>query len=136
MNVRRIDHLAIAVNDIDEALAFFRDALGLEVHHTDVEEGQGVRVAFMPVGDGEIELLQPVVPDSGVVRYLEKRGPGMHHVCLEVDDFDACIERLRERGVEMIGDGPYVNRAGRRLQFVHPRSASGVLVELYEAEER
>jgi len=132
MNIRRIDHLAIAVPDVDAALVFFRDALGLKVGHTDIEPGQGVRVTCMPVGDGLVELIQPMEPESGVARFLERHGPGMHHLCLEVDDLDAALARLRSHGVQLIDDEPYVNQEGRRLVFIHPKSASGVLVELYE----
>lgn len=132
MKINRIDHLAIAVEDIEAALDFFRDALGLEVTHTDVEEGQGVVVAFMPVGDSEIELIEPVETDSGVARFLERRGPGLHHICLEVDDLDGAMARMRDHGVELIDDEPYIGTGGRRIAFIHPKSANGVLVELYE----
>jgi methylmalonyl-CoA/ethylmalonyl-CoA epimerase len=132
MRITRIDHVAIAVPDIDDALGFFRDALGLEVTHTDLEEGQGVVVAFMPVGDSEIELIEPVESDSGVARYLQKRGPGMHHICVEVDDLDAALTRLNARDVRLIDEKPYIGTGGRRIAFIHPKSAYGVLVELYE----
>ncbi|MFN2115981.1 MAG: methylmalonyl-CoA epimerase [Anaerolineae bacterium] len=132
MKVTRIDHVAIAVEDIDEALTFYRDALGLEVTTTDIEEGQGVVVAFMPVGDSELELIEPVDKGSGVARFLDKRGPGQHHICLEVDDLDAAMARLRAHDVELIDDEPYVGTGGRRIAFVHPRSSYGVLIELYE----
>jgi methylmalonyl-CoA/ethylmalonyl-CoA epimerase len=132
MHITRIDHVAIAVPDIDEALGFFRDALGLEVTHTDLEEGQGVVVAFMPVGASEIELIEPVEAESGVARYLQKRGPGMHHICIEVDDLDAALARLQAREVRLIDEQPYIGTGGRRIAFIHPRSAYGVLVELYE----
>jgi methylmalonyl-CoA/ethylmalonyl-CoA epimerase len=134
MRIRRIEHLAIAVNDIDEALGFFRDILQLEVSHTDIEEGQRVVVAFMPVADSEIELIEPVDDDSGVARFLQQRGPGIHHICLEVDDLDAAMERLREHDVQLVDKNPYVGSSGRRLAFVHPKAAHGVLIELYEAQ--
>lgn len=132
MKITRIDHLAIAVENIDAALTFFRDALGLEVTDTDVEEGQGVVVAFLPLGDSELELIEPVEPDSGVARFLERRGPGMHHVCLEVEDLDAALDRLRTHGVRLIDEQPYTGTGGRRIAFLHPKAAHGVLVELYE----
>lgn len=132
MKISRLDHLAIAVHDINEALGFFRDALGLEVTNTDIEEGQGVVVAFMPVGDSELELIEPVKTDSGVARFLSGRGPGLHHICLEVDDLDAAMDRMREHGVQLIDEEPYVGTGGRRIAFIHPKSAYGVLVELYE----
>ncbi len=132
VKVTRIDHIAIAVDDIDVALGFFRDALGLELSHTDVEVDQGVVVAFLPLGGSEVELLEPVAGDSGVSRFLERRGPGLHHICLEVDDLDEAIARLRGMGVELIDSEPYIGTGGRRIAFVHPRAAHGVLVELYE----
>jgi methylmalonyl-CoA/ethylmalonyl-CoA epimerase len=132
MRISRIDHIAIAVRNLDEALAFFRDALGLEVSHTDLEAGQGVVVAFLPVGDSEIELIEPVEPSSGVARYLERRGPGLHHLCVEVDDLDEALARLRSAGVRLIDEAPYIGTGGRRIAFIHPHSAYGVLVELYE----
>lgn len=132
MRIKRIDHLAIAVENIDEALGFFRDALGLEVTNTDVEEGQGVVVAFLPLGDSEIELIEPVERDSGVARFLDRRGSGMHHVCLEVENLDDALNRLRSHGVQLIDEQPYTGTGGRRIAFIHPKAAMGVLVELYE----
>ncbi len=132
MRISRIDHVAIAVPDIDQALGFFRDSLGLEVSHTDLEAGQGVVVAFLPVGDSEIELIEPVDTNSGVARYLTKRGPGMHHICVEVDNLDEALARLTARGVDLIDQTPHTGTGGRRIAFVHPKSAHGVLVELYE----
>jgi methylmalonyl-CoA/ethylmalonyl-CoA epimerase len=132
MRITRIDHIAIAVEDIETALGFFRDTLGLEVSHTDLEEGQGVVVAFLPLGDSELELVEPVDPDSGVARYLARRGPGLHHICVEVVDLDATLDRLRQHGVTLIDEEPYLGTGGRRIAFIHPKSAYGVLLELYE----
>lgn len=133
MKIIGIEHLAIVVPDIDAALGFWRDCLGLEVEGSASEEGQAVDVAFLPVGDAAIELVEPTDPDSGIARFLAKNGPGIHHLCLEVDDLDAAIARMREHGVSLTSEEPYVNAAGRRLIFIHPRSANGVLVELYES---
>ena len=132
MRINRIDHLALAVDSIDAALPFFTEVLGLQVTNTDVEEGQGVVVAFLPVGDCEIELIEPVEDSSGVARFLRGRGPGMHHICLEVDDMDAALERLRAHDVRLIDEEPYIGTGGRRIVFIHPKAAHGVLVELYE----
>ena len=132
MKINRIDHLAIAVPDLDQAVPFFTEVLGLEVTHTDHEEGQGVVVAFMPVGGSEIELIEPVDEQSGVSRFLEKRGSGMHHICLEVDDMDEALDHLQEKEVRLIDDEPYIGTGGRRIVFIHPKAAQGVLVELYE----
>src|SRR5690606_33054607 len=96
---------------------------------------EGVDVAFLPAGEGEIELLQPADPESGVARYLEKRGPGIHHLCLEVEDLEGALARLRAAGVELITEEPRYNAEGRAYAFVHPRSTGGVLVELYAQRE-
>ena len=133
MRITQINHLAIAVPDLEQALGFWRDGLGLEVTHAAREEGQGVDVAFMPVGEAAVELISPIGDEGGVARYIEKRGGGIHHLCLEVDDLDAAIERMRVQGIRLTADEPYVNTAGRRLIFVHPASTGGVLLELYEA---
>ena len=128
----RINHVASVVEDLDSALNFWRDALGLPLSKTEDNPGESVQIAFLPLGESEIELLQPTEPESGIGRYLAKKGQGMHHVCVEVDDIDATIARLVEHGIEMINDAPRVRPEGTRYAFVHPRSASGVLVELYE----
>ena len=130
--VRRLDHLAIVVADIEEALAFWRDALGLEVSEVAEVPRERSAIAFLPLENGEIELVQPTDEASGVARYLSKRGPGMHHICLEVDDLDAMLQRLKERGVQLINPEPVTKENGVRYAFIHPKSAFGVLVELYE----
>ncbi len=131
--VVRVAHLAVVTDDLEGALAFWRDALGLEVGGIHDVEQEGVRVAFLPVGDSSVEVVLPVREDTGVARYLEKRGPGMHHVCLEVDDLEGLLARLKTHGVQLIHEEPQVSPTGRRYAFVHPKSAGGVLVELYEA---
>ena len=127
-----IHHIAIAVRDLDAALGFYRDTLGLEMAERREVPEEGVEIAFLPAGEGEIELLRPLDEASGVARFLEKRGEGLHHVCLAVDDIDAAVERLQAGGVRLLGDGPRVNAHGVRYVFVHPKSARGVLLELYE----
>ncbi|MBP1701471.1 MAG: putative methylmalonyl-CoA epimerase, partial [Chloroflexi bacterium] len=97
--IKRIDHLAVLVEDIQQAVAFWRDGLGMEVSHQQDVPTEQARIAFLPVGDSEIELVQPTTDDSGLRRYLEKRGPGMHHVCLQVDDIEAMLARLKARGI-------------------------------------
>lgn len=130
--IKRIDHVAIVVQGLNEALKFFQETLGLELEGTASEPEQHVTIAYLPVGDSEIELLEPDETDSGVARFLERRGEGMHHICFEVSDLDAALARLKAAGVELINEEPVTNRRGWRLAFVHPRSAHGVLVELYE----
>lgn len=126
-----INHIAIVVPDLEAAQAFWVEALGLPLERVASVPEEGVDVAFLPAGEGEIELLQPIDPESGVARYLEKRGPGIHHLCLEVDDLEGTMARLRAAGVELISEEPRRNAEGRAYAFVHPRSTGGVLVELY-----
>lgn len=129
----KINHVAIVVADLDEALDFWVDAVGLPLERREQAPAEAVEIAFLSAGEGEIELLQPTDEESGVARYLENRGPGLHHLCLEVDDIAGAMERLRERGVELINETPRVSDDGlRRYAFVHPKSAGGVLLELYE----
>lgn len=132
MAVKRIDHIAIVVPDIEQAQAFYRDAMGLEMAHIEQLDDQQVIVAFFPTGESEIELVEPITEDSGVARYLEKRGPGIHHICLEVDDIEATLANLRASGVNLINEQPVIGSGGKRIAFIHPHSTSGVLIELYE----
>jgi methylmalonyl-CoA/ethylmalonyl-CoA epimerase len=136
VKVKRIDHIAIVVDDIEEALGFWRDALGLEPDNIQEVPGQYSEVAFLPVHDSEIELVQPTTTDSGIARYLERRGPGMHHLCLEVEDINSALEHLRARGVRLINEVPQSGAGGKKYAFIHPESASGVLVELYQLPKR
>ncbi len=128
----RIDHLAIAVPDIDAALSFYRDALGLPLSEVEDVEREGVRVAFLPLGDSHIELVQPTQEGTGIAKWLGKHGQGLHHVCVRVDDIEATLARLASHGVELINPQPVTKPNGTRYAFIHPRSAFGVLVELYE----
>jgi methylmalonyl-CoA/ethylmalonyl-CoA epimerase len=130
--IKRIDHIAIVVEDIDAALSFWSETLGLELDHVeDVPEQKSI-VAFLPTGGSEVELVKPTTGDSGVARYLQKRGPGMHHICFEVDDIEATLTHLKEKGVRLINETPITSADGKKLAFVHPESTYGVLVELYE----
>jgi methylmalonyl-CoA/ethylmalonyl-CoA epimerase len=132
--IKQINHVAIVVENLDTALSFWRDALGLPLHKTESNPGESVDIAFLPVGESEVELLQPTDPESGIGKYLAKKGQGMHHLCVEVDDIDAVIARLVAHGVEMINAEPRTRPEGTRYAFVHPKSAGGVLVELYELQ--
>jgi methylmalonyl-CoA/ethylmalonyl-CoA epimerase len=129
--IKKINHVAILVENIDEALDFWRDQLGLVVSHVEEVASQASKVAFMPVGEGEIELVQPTEADTGLAKYLEKRGEGMHHLCIETDDLEGMLLDLQEKGVRLINEEP-IDLPGRRMAFIHPKSANGVLVELYE----
>ncbi len=127
----KIHHVAIAVHSLEEALSFYRDALGAEVGARHEVPAEGVEIAFLPMGDAEIELLQPLDPDNAIGRYLEKRGEGIHHICLLVDDIETSVEQLAAAGARMASE-IRSHEDGTRYAFVHPKSAHGVLVELYE----
>ena len=130
--IKKINHVAIVVEDIDQAMAFWRDGLGLEIEHIKEIPEQESRVAFLPLGESEIELVEPTTDDSGVARFMTKRGPGMHHVCLEVEDIHGSLEHLRESGIRLINETPRHGSDGKLYAFIHPESTNGVLVELYE----
>jgi methylmalonyl-CoA/ethylmalonyl-CoA epimerase len=130
--IKRINHIAIVVDDIDTALTFWRDALGLKLDHIEDIPEQESMVAFLPTGESEVELVQPTSEDSGVARYLQKRGPGMHHICFEVEDIHVSLEQLKGKGVRLINETPMTGAGGKKMAFIHPESAYGVLVELYE----
>lgn len=128
----KINHLGIATNGIDEALKFWKDALGLENIHTETVEDQKVRVAMLPVGESRVELLEPTADDSPIAKFLEKRGGGLHHVAVEVDDIEAALERLKRAGARLIDEKPRVGAEGCLVAFVHPHSSGGVLIELVQ----
>jgi len=130
--VLRIDHIAVLVDDLEKTLAFWRDGLGMELSHLEDVPAEKSMVAFLPVAGSEVELVKPTTDDSGLARYLEKRGPGMHHLCLEVDDIEGMLARLKGAGVQLINETPLTGSGGKRYAFVHPKSANGVMVELYE----
>ncbi len=130
--IKRIDHIAIVVEDIDAALGFWRDTLGLELDHVEDVPEQKSMVAFLPTAGSEVELVEPTTDDSGVARYLQKRGPGMHHICFEVDDIEAALAQMKTKGVRLINETPTLGAGGKKIAFVHPESTNGVLVELYE----
>ncbi len=126
----RLDHVGIAVRDLSEALAFYRDVLGLDVGPPEEVPAQGVRVHLIPLGEASVELLEPMAADTPVGRFLDRRGPGLHHLTLRVADITAALARLRQRGVRLIDDTPRRGAGGALVAFVHPAGAHGVLVEL------
>jgi methylmalonyl-CoA/ethylmalonyl-CoA epimerase len=128
----KVDHIGIATHQIDEALTLWRDALGLQVDFTEEVAGQGVRVAMLPIGETHIELLEPLSQDSPVGRFLEKRGPGIHHVAVRVADIRASLAQLKEKGARLIDEIPRTGARGCLVAFVHPSSANGVLLELVQ----
>jgi methylmalonyl-CoA epimerase len=128
----RIHHVAVVVADLDGALRFWRDRLGLPVDLVRPMAGDGVSIAFLPVGESKIELVHPTDPSTGVARFLDAKGEGFHHVCLEVADLAATLDRLAGEGIELIDPAPRIGAEGP-VAFLHPRSCHGVLVELIEA---
>jgi methylmalonyl-CoA/ethylmalonyl-CoA epimerase len=130
--IKKINHVAIVVEDMENALSFWRDALGLELHELRDVSAEKSQVAFMPIADNEIELVMPTTDDSGIAKYLAKRGQGMHHLCLEVDDLLGMMVKLKSKGVRLINEEPRTSADGRKYAFIHPESACGVLVELYQ----
>jgi methylmalonyl-CoA/ethylmalonyl-CoA epimerase len=131
--ITRIDHIAIVVEDIERALSVFQGALGLEMTQTAIKPEQGVKVAFLPIGNSDIELLEPLGPDTGVARFLAKRGEGMHHICLEVEDIDATLLELQDKGVYLINRTAVAGAHGR-VAFIHPKSTHGIMIELVEPD--
>ncbi|MBC7901645.1 MAG: methylmalonyl-CoA epimerase [Saprospiraceae bacterium] len=131
----KINHLGIATKDISEALKFWGDALGLENVHTEVVEDQKVRVAMLPIGESRIELLEPTSEDSPITKFLEKRGGGIHHIAVEVDDIEASLAKLKTQGMRLIDENPRIGAEGCLVAFVHPSSTNGVLLELVQKKE-
>lgn len=129
--ITKINHVAIAVPDVEGALNFWCDALGLCVDHIEDVPSQKSQVVFIPVGESEVELVKPTSEDSGVAKFVAERGGGMHHLCFEVDDIEEMLAELKAKGVRLINETPQV-LPGRKMAFVHPKSTNGVLVELYE----
>lgn len=125
----KLDHIGIAVASLEEGMRFYQ-ALGLELAGTDEVPEQGVKVAFLPVGDTRLELLEPTGAESPIAKHLEKRGPGLHHVCVQVDDIRAAMDQLRRSGYRLLSDAPQPGAHGCQVCFVHPKSTGGVLLEL------
>lgn len=131
--ILKINHVGLATESTEQALAVFSRGLGLPVSGTEDVPGDAVRVTFLPVGESRFELLEPVGAEGPLQKFLEKRGPGIHHICLEVEDLTGMLERLREQGVELIDEAPRPGANGTVVAFIHPSAASGVLIELVEA---
>jgi len=130
MKIKRIAHFGVAVKDLDEALKFFTEGLPLEMTHT--EDYQGMRIAFIPVGDSSIELLQDVSGTSAIRKYLDKNGEGIHHIAFEVDDIHQAVAELKEKGVRLIDERPREGAHGMSIAFMHPKATHGILMELVQ----
>lgn len=130
--IKSINHVAVVVDDMQKALSFWRDALGMELHGLRDVPAEKSQVAFLPLTGSEVELVTPTTDDSGIAKYLAKRGPGMHHICLEVDDIVGMLAQLQAKGIRLINEEPRIAADGKKYAFIHPESTSGVLVELYE----
>lgn len=126
----RIAHLGVAVESIDAALAFYRDVLGLVPGAP--EQADGARIVSLPFGESEVELLEPLTPDSPIAKFMARRGPGIHHVCYRVPDLDAALAACRAAGYRLVDEAPRTGAGGHRIAFIHPKSTAGILIELTE----
>ena len=131
-DLKRLGHVAVLVPDLAQALDFWQEKLGLVLEQVETISSMEVKIAFLPLGESEIELVQPTTEDSGLAKYLDKRGPGLHHICIEVEDIQKKLDELSEQGVRLIDEAPVMMDDGRQLAFIHPKSTGGVLLELYE----
>jgi methylmalonyl-CoA/ethylmalonyl-CoA epimerase len=131
----RIDHIGVAVEDLDEAIALYGERLGMPLQHRETVEEQGVEAVLLGVGDSHVELLRPLGPDTAVGKFLERSGPGLHHVAYGTDDIDSALEAVRDAGLQLIDEQPRTGIRGSRVAFLHPKSTGGVLTELVEPQE-
>ncbi len=136
MHSKKLDHIAIAVASIEQGLSFYANQLGLVVDGIETVEEQGVRVAKLKIGDTHIELLEPLDANTPVGRFLQGRGPGLHHLCFAVGDIEATLGSLKASGVQLIDQTPKLGASGAKIAFIHPRSSNGVLIELSEADAK
>jgi methylmalonyl-CoA/ethylmalonyl-CoA epimerase len=130
--IKAINHVAVVVDDMEKSLAFWRDALGLRLHELRDVPAEKSQVAFLPLAGAEVELVRPTSEDSGIAKYLAKRGQGMHHLCLEVDDIEGMLAQLKTKNIRLINEQPRTAADGKKYAFIHPESTGGVLVELYQ----
>ena len=130
--ITALNHVAVVVEDMEKSLLFWRDALGIELHELRDIPAEQSQVAFLPVAGAEVELVMPTTDDSGIAKYLAKRGQGMHHLCLEVDDIEGMLLHLKEKNIRLINEEPRTAMDGKKYAFIHPESTGGVLVELYQ----
>ena len=131
--IGKIDHVGIAVKDTEAALRFYRDVLGIRVAHSEAVPSDGVRITFLPVGESQIEFVEPLNDASSTAKFIERRGEGIHHICLEVDDIEATLKEMERQGMALIDRVPRKGGHGKLVAFVHPKSTSGVLIELAQS---
>lgn len=132
--VEKLDHIGIAVENLDESVAFYRDALGLKMHGTETVEEQKVRVAFFPLGDTEIELLESTDPEGPIAKYIAAKGQGIQHLAFRVKDLEKSLAQMKAQGVRLIDEKPRYGAGGAKIAFLHPKSTNGVLVELCQRD--
>ena len=132
MKIKNIDHIGIAVKDIESALSFYRDALGLKLEEIEVVEEQKVKVAFLPISEGEFELLETTEEDGPIAKFIEKNGEGIQHIALRVENLEESLAELKSKGVRLIDEKPRKGAGGAKIAFLHPKSTGGVLLELCE----
>jgi len=132
--VNKIDHIGIAVKNLDETLKFYEEVLGIKCIGTEVVEEQKVKTAFLPIGDTEVELLEATDEDSPIAKFIEKRGEGIQHIAYRVDDIEKALEEVKKRGIRLIDEKPRKGAGGAKIAFLHPKSTYGVLIELCERE--
>lgn len=130
----KIDHIGIAVANLDETLKVYTDILGLKLHGTEVVADQKVRVAFLPVGDTEIELLESTEPDGPIAKFIENKGQGIQHIAFKVDDIEAALAEMKAKGIRLIDEKPRYGAGGAKIAFLHPKSTNGVLIELSQRD--
>ena len=128
----RIDHIGVAVSSIEDSIGLYRDSFEMAEQHRETVEEQGVKAVLLEVGEGHIELIEPLSPESGVAKFIEKNGEGMHHVAYQTDDIDAALEKVRTAGLRLIDEEPRIGIRGSRVAFLHPKATGGVLTELVE----
>jgi|SRR6056297_147741 len=133
--VKKVDHIGVAVKNLEDSLKFYQDTLGLELAGVEVVEEQKVRVAFLPVGDTEIELLESTDPEGPIAKYIDKKGEGMQHIAYKVENIEEAIKEMEENGVRMIDKTPRYGAGGAKIAFCHPKSTKGVLVELCQRDD-
>lgn len=132
--VMKVDHIGIAVKSLEETLKFYTQVLGLKLHDTEIVEDQKVKVAFLPIGDTELELLESTEEDGPIAKYIEKKGQGMQHIAFRVENIEKAIEDMKNKGIRMIDEKPRYGAGGAKIAFCHPKSTNGVLVELCQRD--